>query len=192
MSNAMKSVPSDPGPGIEERVLRALRRIVRAIDLHSRVLEHEVGLTGPQLICLRVIGQRAPLSAGELARAVDLSQATVTGILDRLVKRRLVIRRRSSRDRRRVTLTVAPEGQRVLATAPSPLQSRFTGKLAELPERTQSRLCVTLEQVVRMMDAEGLDAAAMLTSGPRVATAGHAVVPPAIGSRPARIPRERV
>lgn len=169
------SPAAQPAPAAhEERVLRALRRIVRAIDLHSRRLEHEVGLTGPQLICLRVLGQRGPLTAGDLARAVDLSQATLTGILDRLVKRRLVQRRRSTRDRRRVTITLSAEGQRVVATAPSPLQTRFAERLAALPERTQARLCATLEQVVGMMDAESLDAAAMLAPGSRVASGRHA------------------
>jgi DNA-binding MarR family transcriptional regulator len=160
----------------EERVLRALRRIIRAIDLQSRRLEHEVGLTGPQLICLRVLTQHGPMTAGALARAVDLSQATLTGILDRLVKRRLVTRRRSSKDRRRVTVALTAEGERLVHTAPSPLQARFSARLRELPERTQARLCTTLEQVVRMMDAEGLDAAAMLTPGSRVASGRHPAV----------------
>lgn len=157
-------------------MLRALRRIVRAIDLQSRRLEHEVGLTGPQLISLRVLDQRGPMTAGALARAVDLSQATLTGILDRLAKRRLVTRRRSSSDRRRVTIALSPEGERVVRTAPSPLQAVFSARLSELPERTQARLCTTLEQVVRMMDAETLDAAAMLTPGARVASGRHPVV----------------
>ena len=34
---------------LEDQVLVALRRITRAIDLHSRELMQEIGLTAPQL-----------------------------------------------------------------------------------------------------------------------------------------------
>lgn len=193
MSN-VRVRPPDPASapaGHEERVLRALRRIVRAIDLQSRRLEQEVGLTGPQLICLRVLDQRGPLTAGTLARAVDLSQATLTGILDRLAKRRLVTRRRSSKDRRRVTIALSAEGEALVRAAPSPLQAVFCARLAELPERTQARLCTTLEEVVRMMDAESLDAAAMLAPGSRVASGRHpAVAVPVTTASPARRARK--
>jgi DNA-binding MarR family transcriptional regulator len=191
MSNVRMRPPSPTSApaGHEERVLRALRRIVRAIDLQSRRLEQEVGLTGPQLICLRVLDQRGPLTAGMLARAVDLSQATLTGILDRLAKRRLVTRRRSSKDRRRVTIALSAEGEALVRAAPSPLQAVFCARLAELPERSQARLCTTLEEVVRMMDAESLDAAAMLAPGARVASGRHpAVAVPVTTRSPARRP----
>ncbi|WP_218188142.1 hypothetical protein [Desulfosarcina cetonica] len=38
---------------ISDDVLIALRRLIRAIDLHSRYLSKHFGLTGPQLIILR-------------------------------------------------------------------------------------------------------------------------------------------
>ncbi|HET9679389.1 MAG TPA: hypothetical protein VFP95_02375, partial [Gammaproteobacteria bacterium] len=34
----------------DERILRALRRIIRAVDLYSRQLSHRHTLTGPQLV----------------------------------------------------------------------------------------------------------------------------------------------
>ena len=99
---------------VEDRVLRSLRRIVRAIDLHSRQLESQFGLTGPQLVCLRVIAHEGPLQPSELARRVDLSQGTVSGIVDRLARRQYISRRRGTKDRRRVTLSVLPAGRDLL------------------------------------------------------------------------------
>ena len=37
---------------IEDQVLVAMRRITRAIDLHSRGLMQAIGLTAPQLACV--------------------------------------------------------------------------------------------------------------------------------------------
>ncbi len=160
---------------LEDRVLRSLRRIIRAIDLHSRQLESQFGLTGPQLVCLRVIAQEGPLQPSELARRVDLSQGTVSGIIDRLARRQYVSRRRGQKDRRRVTLSALTAGRDLLADAPSPLQTRFAERLAALPGENQQVIATMLEQIVRMMDAEGLDAAPVLM-------AGHAMRPPDVHS----------
>ena len=80
---------------IEEDILRSIRRMTRAIEVHSRKLYNTFGLTGPQLVCPRTIDQRGPLTPSALAQEVALSNATVTGIIDRLVARQLVSRRRS-------------------------------------------------------------------------------------------------
>lgn len=149
----------------EERILRSLRRIIRAVDLHSRAIESQYGLTGPQLVCLRVIGNEGPMTPSELARNVDLSQATVTGIIGRLVKRQYVSRRRSTKDRRRVTLSLLPAGRDLLAEAPSPLQTQFAERLAALPSENQVVISTMLEQIVRMMGAEEIDAAPVLVAG---------------------------
>ena len=74
---------------VKEDILRSLRRITRAIDLHSRHLAHTFGLTGPQLVCLRTVGARGKMTPSELAKQVSLSQATITGIIDRLAARQL-------------------------------------------------------------------------------------------------------
>lgn len=156
-----------PGAGSphEDAILRSLRKIVRAIDLHSRQLESEFGLTGPQLVCLRVIEAHGPLTPSDLARRVELSQGTVTGIIDRLVKRHLVSRRRSPSDRRKVALALLPAGRQLLRDAPSPLQTLFARRLARLPPDNQAAIAAMLEQIVSMMDAQGIDAAPLLTPG---------------------------
>jgi DNA-binding MarR family transcriptional regulator len=148
----------------EDDVLRALRRITRAIDLHSRHLALTYGLTGPQLVSLRVIAERGPLSPSQLAREVSLSQATITGIVDRLAARQLVTRERNERDRRVVTVAVTAAGSALIAAAPSPLQERFVERLHALSEEEQAIMRLTLNKIVRMMDGEDIDAAPMLTS----------------------------
>ena len=40
-------------PDYQEDILRSLRRIMRAVDLYSRRLVTDHGLSGPQLLCLR-------------------------------------------------------------------------------------------------------------------------------------------
>ncbi len=149
---------------IENEILRSLRRITRAIDLHSRRLASTFGLTGPQLVCLRAIAEQEQTSPTLLAREVSLSQGTVTGILDRLVARQLVQRERVERDRRIVSISVTPAGKALVEQAPSPLQERFLARFTALPSSQQQRLCQMLNQLVEMMGGEEIEAAPVLST----------------------------
>ena len=155
----------------EDTILRKLRRITRAIDLHSRRLATQFGLTGPQLVCLRVLKDQGPLTPSKLAREVALSQGTITGIVDRLFRRGLVTRDRSPTDRRSVTVAITEKGLDMIKKAPSPLQESFAVELRRLPEENQLVIHTILEQIVRMMGAEEVEAAPVLSSGSAVAPA---------------------
>lgn len=150
----------------EESILRALRKVSRAIDLYSRQLVSRHQLTGPQLVCLRHLLATGPSTPSALARGVSLSHATVTGILSRLEARGLVERERSAADRRRIIVSLTEEGARLARAAPSPLQDRFATRLAELPAANQAIIETVLLQIVEMMGAEEIDASPLLTTGP--------------------------
>jgi len=150
---------------LEDQVLAALRRITRAIDLHSRGLMQEVGLTAPQLAALLAVDRLQPIRAGALARSIHLSQATVTGILTRLESRALISRVRNDADRRSVVVELTEQGRVVLASAPSLLQDRFRRELLMLQEWEQTQMLSTLQRIASMMDAEEIDAAPVLAAG---------------------------
>ena len=150
---------------IEDQVIAALRRITRAIDLHSRGLMQAIGLTAPQLAALQAIERLQPITIGALAKSIHLSQATLTGILTRLENRKFVSRERSGTDRRTVVVKLTSEGNTVLETAPSLLQDRFRRELLTLAEWEQTQMLATLQRIASMMDAERIDAAPVLGAG---------------------------
>lgn len=149
----------------QEEILVALRRIIRAVDLHSRRLIQKTGLSGPQVVLLQIMGQGGTVTAGELARRASLSQATVTTILDRLEERGLVQRQRSADDKRRVHVALTEKGNEALAIAPHLLQDNFVKAFTALPDWEQHLLIASLERVAHMMDAEGIDASPYLHTG---------------------------
>jgi len=155
-----------PTPDLVLPVVASLRKILRGIAIHSKQLVKQHQLTNPQLIVLRELGSAPVQNLSELARRVKLSNATVTGIVDRLERRELVARRRSSTDRRHVRITITDEGLRSLETAPRPLQDHFIQQLENLPAFEQAQLLASLERVASMMNAETLDAAPLLSTHP--------------------------
>jgi DNA-binding MarR family transcriptional regulator len=159
---------------LEDQILVALRRITRAIDLRSRTLLQDYGLTAPQLVSLQAISRLQPAKAGEIAKEIHLGQPTVTGILTRLEHQGLIQRTRAERDRRSVDVTLTDDGERVLRDAPSPLQDQFLQKLAELKEWERTQILATLQRIADMMDAGAIEAAPVLSSELVDATAGHA------------------
>lgn len=151
---------------VTHHVMSALRRIIRAIDLHSRSLVQRYGLTGPQLVVLKQLLTRPPSSVGELAKTVNLSQATVTGILDRLERKDLVTRVRSTDDRRKVLVSHTDEAMVALAGAPPLLQEHFIDAFSRLPEWEQHQILSSLQRIVALMEATDVEAGPILTTGP--------------------------
>ena len=147
-------------------VLISIRKIIQCIDINSRSLVKRVGLTGPQLIILQEVSASDGVYIGEVAKAISLSQATVTGVVERLEKRGLVVRQRSDVDRRRVMVQTTDTGRALLETAPPLMQEAFVGKFSELKDWEQSMILSSLQRLVSLMDAKQLDVGPFLATGP--------------------------
>lgn len=147
------------------QVLTAIRRLIRATDLHSRKITRMEGLTSSQLILLKMVRDVAGATIGELATSISLSQATVTTILDRLEQEGLVKRERSEQDRRKVFVRLTDAGLAVLERAPELLQETFIRQFSALQDWERSMILASLQRVAQMMDAQDIDASPMLDVG---------------------------
>jgi len=146
-------------------LLIALRRITRAIDLHSKQLHKSSGLTTSQLLVIAAIVKLEKPTQTSIAREIMLSQGTVTNLIDRMEKRGLVKRIKSDSDGRSVLITVTDEGLRRHDESPDLLQDNFLAELRKLESWEQRLLLSSVERIASMMDAEKIDASPILTSG---------------------------
>lgn len=147
-------------------LLVAIRKITRAIDLHSIFLKKEFGLTIPQLIILQEVSNTKEISITDLSKLINLSPATVTDIVNRLVKNQFLSKERNDKDKRMVVIKPLKKCMDFLAQAPPPLQEVFTQRFADLENWEQLMLLSALNRIVSLMAAEDIDAAPILTSGP--------------------------
>jgi len=162
--------PDAPGLAgqVDLRVLSAIRRIIRSVDLYSRELATKARVTSPQLACLLAIAEKEKTTATIISRQVFLSPSTIVGILDRLEAKGLVRRQRDANDRRVITITITEEGKRLARSAPSPLQDTLAEALRELPGQEQTSIAESLERVVALMEARHMNAASLVETEPVV------------------------
>ena len=148
-----------------DEILVALRRLMRAADIHSQKLVRKAGLTTPQLLVMQAIEKEGNPSTSTLARHIVVSQATVPRIIDRLESAGFVKREKSSSDKRVVNVSLTEAGKAKVEAAPEPLQSEFLREFRKLDRWEQHMLKASLLRIAKMMDAEGIDAAPILQVG---------------------------
>lgn len=139
---------------IYEQLILSLRQVNREVDLHSKQLNKQFGLTGPQLLVIKKIVELKGPMAKMVAQAVNLSPATVTTIIDRLEVNKLVQRKRSDYDKRRVELFVTDKGASLLLQVPQLLPAAFIIQFQALEPWEQNQLLSSVLRIVAMMESE--------------------------------------
>ena len=150
----------------EEEILMQIRKIMRAVELHSSSLASRFKLTTPQLIILKTLSKKGSLPPGILAKEVNLSHATVTGIIKRLESKEFVSKEPDATDRRSRNISITQKGMEMLASMPPLLQENFINKLSSLQEWEKTMLLSTLQRITSLMSAEDIEAAPVLVAGP--------------------------
>ena len=148
-----------------EELFIALRRITRAIDLHSKKLQRETGLTTSQLLVLEAVVKLDTSTPSNIAKEVQLSQATVTNLVDRMERNKLVLRQKSIADKRVVEVQLTEKGRGMVKLAPEPLQAGFLREYRKLERWEQHQLISSIQRIAVLMDAEDIDASPILTTG---------------------------
>jgi DNA-binding MarR family transcriptional regulator len=148
----------------EFRIVSALRRIIRSVDIYSRKLNSKLGLTTPQLLCLHILNEENTMTLSQLTKKVNLSGSTVNGIVDRLEAKKYLQRKRSTEDRRKVYLYMTELGKNILKDAPLQLQDKLSSELSKLPEKEQLNITEAFERVVELMELEDVRVSPYLIS----------------------------
>jgi DNA-binding MarR family transcriptional regulator len=144
MSSANTASPDISEPDLDETRLAAARGPGRAIARLARQLEHGLGsvdLTLPQYRVLALLADGSAASS-HLAERLAVSPPSVTGVVDGLVARGLVIRKPHPTDRRRLDLDLTPEGRTLLVEADESVNARLDAIAAHL-DRSDARTAMT-------------------------------------------------
>jgi DNA-binding MarR family transcriptional regulator len=106
----------------------------------TKGVAREHGLTGPQVTVLKLLEGVGDLSLSELSERIQARNSTITGIVDRMQRDGLVLRRRSERDRRVVEIVLTPQGRLLAKAIPVQPMEMFASALRALPHDDREAL----------------------------------------------------
>ena len=116
----------------------------KVFNWYGRALE-PIGLTPTYVYVLGLLMEREHASPGEIAESLDLQKPTITGLLNRMIRDNLVIRKNDKSSRRSLVITLSPKGRKVgekayvvLRNADTALDKIFDGNLENLKEEVKS------------------------------------------------------
>jgi DNA-binding MarR family transcriptional regulator len=138
--------------------MRLLWALDHGLQMSSRRMESQLGVTGPQRMAIRMVGRFPGISAGELASLLHVHPSTLTGVLKRLEQRGLVNRSADPRDGRRARFSLTPTGQEIdtvkSGTVEAAVKLGLENVTSQKMKTTQEVLRVLIDALTPDLDAE--------------------------------------
>nr|WP_246312909.1 MarR family transcriptional regulator [Leifsonia shinshuensis] len=106
-----------------------------------------LGLTPREAGAIRVLGRRQGLSQRELAEQLGTVPSRLVALVDELEAKGFVVRERSEGDRRNNVLTLAPDGERMLARLREVAEAHQGDVLSPLDDDEQVALAALLAKL---------------------------------------------
>ena len=145
-------IPSDIKPEVDQ-ILEAILYLYTESRRVTKELARSVLLTGPQLTVLKMLEGLGDLSLSELSERIRAQNSTVTGIIDRMEREGLVLRARSTEDRRVVKIRLTDKGSRIAREVSVEPMEIFRGALDSLSVAEMRDLLRILTKIARRVQS---------------------------------------
>ena len=139
-------------------IVGSIRKLVLAVYLDSQKMSRQFGLTGQQSVVLRLLLNNGSMSSADLSRLMYVTPSNMTGIIDRLEKKGLILRMRKEGDRRVALISLTGPGKKLGVGIPDPIEKKFINQLADLELEHVQLLAMAMKQVLNLIDAEDIEA----------------------------------
>jgi len=138
-----------------QRILDAIRRLVRLLRLSDQVARNELGLSSAQLFVLHEVAKTPELSLKELAERTRTDQSSVSVVVTRLCDAGLLVRERAEDDARRLVIKPTRAGRSAIRKAPRVAQQELVDLLERMTEADRKQFAGYLVTIVDAMDRSG-------------------------------------
>jgi len=135
-----------------EEMLTAIKRIVSLIKQNFERDFKKMHVTQSQILVMRVLNQYGDMKISDISRELDLSNSTVSGIIDRLVEKKIVKRKRSEEDRRIVMISLAEEYRQPVKKQLNAFANKMRRALSTTTEEDLDSIMQGLEKLERILE----------------------------------------
>lgn len=133
--------------------MQRLWDLTHSLNVRSKKMSRDLGVTGPQRIVIRMIGLMPGSTATDIAATLNMHPSTLTGILSRLAREKLIEREVSTEDRRRSHLELTAKGRRIdkerKGTAEAAIRRALTRADDGVVEATRHMLALMIAELER-------------------------------------------
>lgn len=145
-------------------ILINLRKILRSINLESKRIQKEHGISIPQYLCLNFLCKQEGFksTAKQIVKHLNLNASTVSGIISRLESKGFVAKLPNSGDRRSTDIYLTAVGLQTVNEIPALLHEKLSKKLENLPLQNLQMLQESLTILVEFMEVEDVDASPLI------------------------------
>ncbi len=147
-------------------ILIKIRKIVRAINLESKKIQKEYGVSIPQVLCLNYLQESGNYQAtqSEIKKFLNLNASTTSGIINRLENKGLIARLPRSGDKRKVNIALTSQGDKVLNRMPFLLHDQLSRKLQHLHPEKIKNIEESLDKLIEILEINHIEASPLLAT----------------------------
>ena len=135
--------------------MQQLWAIVHGLQKHSKKMQSELGVTGPQRLVLRVVGLFPGVSAGALASILHVHPSTLTGVLQRLGDQGMLRRVADAGDRRISLFWLTARGSRINALRRGTVEATVVDALKAVSSRDRASTQRVLTAIAQRLKETG-------------------------------------
>jgi DNA-binding MarR family transcriptional regulator len=136
-----------------ERVASELRPVLLRLARELRKETEQLGITARQATFLWLVKRSPGLSLAELAAEEGISPPAMSGHVDRLERAGLLVRERSTDDRRRVGLRLTEDGERLMRRIRARRTSWLADRLRTLETQELESIEAAVPSLVKLVEA---------------------------------------
>ncbi len=139
---------------------------MRSVNLESKRVDKELGVSIPQLLCLQFLAEQDEFraNASKLKSFLNLNASTITGIISRLEKKNLVVKLPNSTDKRITLISLTAKGMALIHNAPITFQQKLSEKLQALPPEKLKTIIDGIDILTDLMEVDEIDTSPIITS----------------------------
>lgn len=96
----------------EDSIIQIITRIKNALQKEMQKIFLQYKLTFPQIMIIHYISNKTDITLTKVAKKINLSNSTTSDIVERLVKKKIIIKIQSLKDKRVFFLALTPEWEK--------------------------------------------------------------------------------
>lgn len=153
-------------------IMISVRKIVRAINLESKRVEKNFGISIPQLLTLKHLKEKPDYKTTmrSLRDFLSLNASTVTGIVSRLETKGYIARLPDPSDKRSTPIVLTSKGDELIKKTNLSLHEKISKNLEALDEDEYGAVVESFQTIINFLNIEDLDASPIITGGDEITT----------------------